>query len=462
MPAASEKTYYIETFGCQMNVHDSEKIRGMLSMRGYQQTVSPDEASLVLYNTCSIRDKAEQKVFHRLDTLKRRSKGKKIGVLGCVAQHNGEDIFKAAPHVDLVCGSASYNQLPQLLDRLDAGEKRVTGLNLDTDETYDLPAADRDNPYSAFITIIEGCNKNCSYCVVPFTRGPERSRTSASVLEEAARVVESGTADITLLGQTVNSYRDPSEAGWSFAQLLSAIGEIDGIRRVRFTTSHPQDFTPDIVEAIGSNEKLCDWIHLPVQSGSTRLLSRMRRTYSRDQYLGVIEMIKAAPRPIALSTDIIVGFPGETQQDFEDTLSLLQEVEFDSLFAFKYSARRGTDSMDYDDHVPEVVQKERLAILQELQRRIQRKHNEARLGMHENALVERFRDKFQQWVGRTTQNRVLNFDDPNGIALDENLLGSYCTVRVTKAGPHALIGELVSVDHRPAVRQPRPALRVLQ
>lgn len=462
MPAASEKTYYLETFGCQMNVHDSEKIRGMLSMRGYQQTASPDEASLVLYNTCSIRDKAEQKVFHRLDTLKRRSKGKKIGVLGCVAQHNGEDIFEAAPHVDLVCGSASYNQLPQLLDRLDAGEKRVTGLDLDTDETYDLPAAERDNPYSAFLTIIEGCNKNCSYCVVPFTRGPERSRTSVSVLEEAARIVERGTADITLLGQTVNSYRDPSEAGWSFARLLSAIGEIDGIRRVRFTTSHPQDFTPDIVEAIGSNEKLCDWIHLPVQSGSTRLLSRMRRTYSRDQYLGVIEMIKAAPRPIALSTDIIVGFPGETQQDFEDTLSLLQEVEFASLFAFKYSARRGTDSMDYDDHVPEVVQKERLAILQELQRRIQRKHNEARLGMHENALVERFRDKFQQWVGRTTQNRVLNFDDPNGIAQDENLLGSYCTVHVTKAGPNSLIGELVSVDQRPAGRHPQPALRVLQ
>jgi tRNA-2-methylthio-N6-dimethylallyladenosine synthase len=462
MPAAFEKTYYIETFGCQMNVHDSEKIRGMLSMRGYQQTASLDEASLVLYNTCSIRDKAEQKVFHRLDTLKRRSKGKKIGVLGCVAQHNGEDIFEAAPHVDLVCGSASYNQLPQLLDRLDAGEKRVTGLDLDTDETYDLPAAERDNPYSAFITIIEGCNKNCSYCVVPFTRGPERSRTSTSVLEEAARIVERGTADITLLGQTVNSYRDPSEAGWSFARLLSAIGKIDGVRRVRFTTSHPQDFTPDIVEAIDSNERLCDWIHLPVQSGSTRLLSKMRRTYSRDQYLKVIEMIKAAPRPIALSTDIIVGFPGETQQDFEDTLSLLQEVEFDSLFAFKYSARRGTDSMDYDDHVPDLVQKERLVILQELQRRIQRKHNEARLGIHENALVERFRDKFQQWVGRTTQNRVLNFDDPNGIALDENLLGAYCTVHVTKAGPNALIGELVSVDQRPAGRRPKPTLRVLQ
>src|SRR5690606_36384071 len=195
-----DKTYYIETFGCQMNVPDSENVRGMLALRGYEQRESADDASLILYNTCSIRDKAEQKVFHRLDLWKRDAKGKKIGVLGCVAQHNGEAIFEAAPHVILICGSASYNQLPQLLDRLDAGEKRVTGLNLETDETFDLPVAERDNPYSAFLTIIEGCNKNCSYCVVPFTRGPERSRSSASVMEEAARISAGGIADITLLG----------------------------------------------------------------------------------------------------------------------------------------------------------------------------------------------------------------------------------------------------------------------
>ena len=458
----ADKTYYIETFGCQMNVHDSEKVRGMLAMRGYEQKESADDASLILYNTCSIRDKAEQKVFHRLDLWKRDAKGKKIGVLGCVAQHNGEAIFEAAPHVDLVCGSASYNQLPQLLDRLDAGERRITGLNLDTDETFDLPVAERDNPHSAFLTIIEGCNKNCSYCVVPFTRGPERSRSSASVMEEAARIVAGGIADITLLGQTVNSYRDPSPAGWTFARLLAAIGEMDGVRRVRFTTSHPQDFTRDIVEAIESNQRLCDWIHLPVQSGSSRLLAGMRRTYSRDQYLRVIDMIKAANRQIALSTDIIVGFPGETQQDFEDTLSLLQEVEYASLFAFKYSPRKGTESMDYADHVPEEEKKERLAILQNLQQRIQRKHTESRVGMDEDALVEGYRDKFQQWIGRTTQNRVLNFDDPRGIAGDQDLRGAYCNVRVTKAGPNGLIGELVSVAHRPLAARSAPALHVLQ
>jgi tRNA-2-methylthio-N6-dimethylallyladenosine synthase len=243
---------------------------------------------------------------------------------------------------------------------------------------------------------------------------------------------------------------------------MSAIGEMDGVRRVRFTTSHPQDFTRDIVEAIESNEKLCDWIHLPVQSGSSRLLAAMRRTYTRDQYLRVIEMIKASKRQIALSTDIIVGFPGETQQDFEDTLSLLEEVEYASLFAFKYSPRKGTDSMDYADHVPEEEKKERLAILQNMQQRIQRKHNDARIGMTEDALVEGYRDKFQQWIGRTTQNRVLNFDDPRGIAADQDLRGAYCDVRVTKAGPNGLIGELVSVVHRPSAAPTAPALHVLQ
>lgn len=462
MSSTAEKTYFIETFGCQMNVHDSEKVRGMLATRGYAQTGSPEDASLVLYNTCSIRDKAEQKVFHRLDKLKRSSKGKTIAVLGCVAQHNGEDIFEAAPHVDLVCGSASYNQLPQLLDRVDAGEKRVTGLELDTNETYDLPAAERDNPHSAFLTIIEGCNKSCSYCVVPFTRGPERSRTSASVLEEARSIVAKGISDINLLGQTVNSYDDPSDAGLSFAQLLSAVGDVDGVRRVRFTTSHPRDFTADIVDAIGANDALCDWIHLPVQSGSTRLLSKMRRTYTREHYLNVIEMIKACKRPIALSTDIIVGFPGETQQDFEDTLSLLETVEYASFFAFKYSARKGTDSMDYADHIPEPVQKERLAALQQMQWRIQQKLNDERVGMQEEALVEGFREKYQQWIGRTTQNRVLNFSDPDGLAAGGDLRGTYCTVRVVKASPNSLIGELVSIDHRPAAPTVERSLRVLQ
>ncbi len=454
--ATAQKTYYIETFGCQMNVHDSEKVRGVLATREFRQVHSPEEADLILYNTCSIRDKAEQKVFSRLGNIKNRVAGKKIGVLGCVAQHNGNEIFDAAPHVDLVCGSASYNQLPQLLDRLDAGETRVTGLSLETDETFDQPQAQRDNPYSAYITIIEGCDKNCSYCVVPFTRGPERSRSSASVMEEARRIVANGAAEIMLLGQTVNSYRDPSGAGWNFARLLREVGELDGVRRVRFTTSHPRDFTPDIVDAIADNERLCDWVHLPVQSGSTKVLSGMRRTYTREQYMAVIDTIKSAKREIALSTDLIVGFPGETDEDFEQTLSLIDEVEYASLFSFKYSPRRGTDSMDYADHVSEEVKSRRLAALQDRQRRVQIPKNAARIGMTEEALVEGYREKSRQWIGRTTQNRVLNFADPRGLAAGD-LRGAYCAVRVTAAGPHSLVGELTAVTRS----APAPQLRVL-
>ena len=442
------KTFYIETFGCQMNVHDSEKVRGMLEARGYSQVPSPDEAGMLLYNTCSIRDKAEQKVFSRLGGVKRRAGGKTIGVLGCVAQHNGEDIFDHAPHVDFVCGSASYNALPSILDRVEAGESRVTGLALDTDETFDVPFVERDRPYSAYITIIEGCNKECTYCVVPFTRGPERSRASESVMREARDLEARGYTEITLLGQTVNSYRDSSPAGWSFARLLDEIGRLPRIRRVRFTTSHPADFTPDIVEAIDRNEALCDWVHLPVQSGSTEVLQGMQRTYSRDQYLRCIEMLKGAARTIELSTDIIVGFPGETEQDFEQTLSLLDEVQYASVFSFKYSPRRGTAAADMPQ-VPETEKSRRLMVLQERQRRIQLRRNTALIGGVQEALVEGRKERFDQWVGRTTQNRVLNFTDPLNLAGERDLRGNYCQVRVTASGPNSLVGELAQAESQP-------------
>src|SRR6476469_1784563 len=233
------KTFYIETFGCQMNAHDSEKVIGTLEHEGYTQVSDEAEAGLILYNTCSIRDKAEQKVFHRLNEYKKlQGKGKVFGVLGCVAQQEGEHIFERAPHVSLVAGSASYTKLPEMLVQLESGNRRVTGLQLDTDETFDTPYTRRDNPHRAYITIIEGCDKSCAYCVVPFTRGPERSRTSDSVMAEARRLAEQGYSEIQLLGQNVNSYRDPSPAGWDFAMLLSRVGQVPGIRRVRFTTSH--------------------------------------------------------------------------------------------------------------------------------------------------------------------------------------------------------------------------------
>ena len=307
------KTFYIETFGCQMNAHDSEKVVGTLVSQGYTQVPTPDDAELVFYNTCSIRDKAEQKVFHRLDQFKRDGKGKTFAVLGCVAQQEGEKIFEKAPHVSMVCGSASYNQLPQMLVQLEAGNRRVTGLSLDTEETFDTPMTRRDNPHRAYITIIEGCDKKCAYCVVPFTRGPERSRTSASVIAEAGQLSAMGYSEIQLLGQNVNSYRDPSAAGWDFAKLLDEVGRVEGIRRVRFTTSHPRDFVKPIVDAIESNLALCNHVHLPVQSGSTRMLDAMQRLYTRDQYMQRIAWMKNSRRPIAITSDIIVGFPGETE-----------------------------------------------------------------------------------------------------------------------------------------------------
>ena len=310
------KTFYIETFGCQMNAHDSEKVVGTLLSQGYTQVDEPEDAELVLYNTCSIRDKAEQKVFHRLQQFKREAgKGRVFGVLGCVAQQEGEKIFERAPHVSLVAGSASYTSCREMLVQLEAGNRRVTGLSLDTTETFDTPFTRRDNPHRAYITIIEGCDKSCAYCVVPFTRGPERSRTSESVLRETTAGA-SGYTEIQLLGQNVNSYRDPSPAGWDFAQLLGGAGEIPGIRRVRFTTSHPRDFVKDIVDAIDHNPALCNHVHLPVQSGSSAILTRMQRLYTRDDYMRRIEWMKQAERDIAITTDIIVGFPGETEKRF--------------------------------------------------------------------------------------------------------------------------------------------------
>src|SRR3982750_3022079 len=274
-------TFYIETFGCQMNAHDSEKVVGTLLQQGYTQVDTPERAELVLYNTCSIRDKAEQKVFHRLQQFKRNAgKDKIFGVLGCVAQQEGERIFERAPHVNLVAGSASYTKLPEMLVQLEAGQRRVTGLSLDTEETFDTPFTRRDNPHRAYITIIEGCDKACAYCVVPFTRGPERSRISESVMREARSLTELGYTEVQLLGQNVNSYRDPSPEGWNFAQLLARTGQIPGMRRVRFTTSHPRDFTKEIIDAIDAAPVLCNHVPLPVQSGSTNVLSRMQRLYS--------------------------------------------------------------------------------------------------------------------------------------------------------------------------------------
>ncbi|MBS1827820.1 MAG: tRNA (N6-isopentenyl adenosine(37)-C2)-methylthiotransferase MiaB [Acidobacteria bacterium] len=435
------KKFYIETFGCQMNAHDSEKVIGTLIDKGYGQVESPEEADLVLYNTCSIRDKAEQKVFNRLQEFKRKNKGKTFGVLGCVAQQEGERIFEKAPHVSLVCGSASYNHLPQLLVQLETGNRRVTGLSLDTEDTFETPMTRRDNPHRAYITIIEGCDKACAYCVVPYTRGPERSRTSESVLRETRELAELGYSEIQLLGQNVNSYRDPSPAALTFAQLLDAVGRVDGIRRVRFTTSHPRDFGKDIIDAMDANPNLCNQVHLPVQSGSNNVLAAMQRLYTREDYMRRIEWMKNSHRNIAISTDIIVGFPGESERDFEQTLALLDEVEYDSIFSFKYSQRPNTPALKLDDHIPDGEKGRRLTILQEKQRTIQLRRNADYIGHVEEVMVEGFNKATGQWIGRTTQHKTLNFTTPQ--PTEESLTGRYLSVRVLRAGPNSLVGEAV-------------------
>jgi len=505
-----QKTFYLETFGCQMNVHDSEKVVGTLVRQGYRQVETVEQADLILYNTCSIRDKAEQKVFHRLaDYKKLAAEGKRFGVLGCVAQQEGQKIFERAPHVSLVCGSASYRKLPEMLVRLEAiqdiashpsrkergldgapgeipravGEStalrydaefiachpsktakggaaavgvardsglgtrdlvRITGLDdRQTDQCFETEFTARNNPHRGYITIIEGCDKFCAYCVVPFTRGKERSRTSDSVLAEARQMADLGYSEIQLLGQNVNSYKDPAgdlRKKRSFAELLAAVGEVPGIKRVRFTTSHPRDFGRDIVEAIDAVPTLCDHVHLPVQSGSTRVLKAMQRLYTRDQYLERIAWMRAARRDIAITTDVIVGFPGETEAEFGETLSLLDEIGFDGIFSFKYSPRPNTPALSLEDAIPDKEKARRLAVLMEEQKEIQIAKHSSLLGSTCEVMVEGDNPARKQWAGRTSQNKIVNFTAPASGNLQA---GAYAKVLLTASFPNSLAGDLV-------------------
>jgi len=483
-PQKPRKTFYLETFGCQMNVHDSEKVVGTLVQEGYRQVETVEQADLVLYNTCSIRDKAEQKVFNRLNDYKKyRKQGKTFGVLGCVAQQEGEKIFERAPYVSLVCGSASYRKLPEMLAQLEAasvgtreiprpaGENaglrddasvvatagksgsrkpeaeslvRITGLDdRETDACFETEFTARTNPHRGYITIIEGCDKFCAYCVVPYTRGKERSRTSQSVLAEARQMADLGYTEIQLLGQNVNSYKDPEgnpAAKRTFAELLAAVGEVPGIRRVRFTTSHPRDFGRDIVDAIDAVPTLCDHVHLPVQSGSTRVLDAMQRLYTREQYLERIAWMKAAKREISITTDVIVGFPGETEADFAATLDLLEEVGYDAVFAFKYSPRPNTPSLKLDDAIPDEEKARRLEVLMAKQREIQTASYKRYIGTRCEVMVEGKNEARAQWIGRTTHNKTLNF---TATSIANPKAGSYAPVLVTGSFPNSLLGELV-------------------
>ena len=441
MSAAPQKTFYLETFGCQMNVHDSEKVIGTLVHEGYRQVQTVEEAGLVLYNTCSIRDKAEQKVFNRLSDYKKYQKqGKKFAVLGCVAQQEGKKIFDRAPYVSMVCGSASYKNLPQMLVQIEAGNQRVTGLDdRETEDCFETEFTARTNPHRGYITIIEGCDKFCAYCVVPFTRGKERSRTSDSVLAEARQMADLGYTEIQLLGQNVNSYKDPAGKR-TFAELLAAVGEVPGIRRVRFTTSHPRDFGRDIVDAIDAVPTLCDHVHLPVQSGSNKILDAMQRLYTREQYLERISWIKSAKRDISMTSDMIVGFPGETESDFADTLSLIDEVGYDSVFTFKYSPRPNTPSLKLEDAIPDEEKARRLEVLMTHQKETQILRSKNFTGQIYEVMVEGKNQARAQYIGRSSQNKTINFTAPDNANPEP---GTYAKVRITTAFPNSLLGELM-------------------
>ncbi|MCU0225217.1 MAG: tRNA (N6-isopentenyl adenosine(37)-C2)-methylthiotransferase MiaB [Acidobacteria bacterium] len=450
------RLYWIETWGCQMNEHDSEKLAGTLEGLGYEPAPSLGASDVVLLNTCAIREKAEDKVYNllaQLAPLKARRPGMVIGVCGCVAQMSGEGVRERAPLVDLVFGPRAASRLPELLARLQE-EKGVVDTTLYQDSLVAGAKAVRESQRAkAWVTVMEGCNKTCTYCVVPATRGRESSRPLDDLLAEVQELAAAGYRELEFLGQNVNAYRCPgTKAG--LADLLRAAGRVGGVRRLRFTTSHPLHLRSDIIRAMAEVPAVCDHLHLPVQSGSSKLLQSMRRGYDREKYLAKVGELRREVPGIALSTDVIVGFPGETEEDFQQTLSLVREVRFDQMFSFVFSARPGTVAALLADRTPLERKTERLIELQALQREIQLESNARQIGRVEEVLVESpSRRTAAEWAGRTTSNRVVNFHAPGARP------GEFVMVRITAAGANSLRGVLAGEDAVEARPMPeaRPA-----
>ncbi|MBN2241259.1 MAG: tRNA (N6-isopentenyl adenosine(37)-C2)-methylthiotransferase MiaB [Acidobacteria bacterium] len=433
------KKFYIETFGCQMNALDSEKIAGNLCCNAMEPAESPFEADVVLLNTCSVRDRAVQKVYARLGEFRRYKKMRGdvvVGVLGCMAQLEGEKILKRAPYVDIIAGPQKSHAIYALVERSrPSGGARI---DLRSDDESGPPIEDgptrRENPWRAGVTVSEGCSRSCTYCVVPKTRGKERIRSSRNILREIEKLAAEGYVEIMLLGQTVNSYLDREGGNVDFAELLWRAAQVEGIERIRFTSPHPSDFTRDLLDVMVSCPRVCNHIHLPVQSGSTKILRAMRRGYTREDYLEIVQKIVNAPRDISISTDIIVGFPGESERDFEDTLTLMETVRYDSAFSFKYSPRPNTEALDIDGAVPDEEKSRRLTVLQQRQREIQSRINQTYMGRILEVFVDGRARSRVSLTGRTGNNKIVNFDGP------ETLIGSFARVRITGFGPNSLKG----------------------
>ncbi len=439
------KKLYIQTYGCQMNQYDSDRIAQVMARRGYDQTDRIDSADVILLNTCSVRDKAEQKVYSALGSWKEFKsfrKGVIIGVCGCVAQQEGEKLLKRIPHLDLVFGTHNIHKLPEMVEQVEADHDRPVEIAFYRDPAYmeDVGGATHVRGVKAFVTIMQGCNKVCSFCIVPHVRGRELSRPSEKIIAEVESLVEKGVIEIMLLGQNVNSYGKLTSGELSFAELLGRLDAIDGLERIRFTTSHPQDLSPELTDAFVELSKLCEHLHLPVQSGSDTVLARMRRGYTRQGYLDRILRLRGRCPQVALSSDIIVGFPGETDTEFAETLELLELLEYDEVFSFAYSPRPQTVSAKlYADDIPQNIKKERLTRVQALQRDISLKKNRRCIGNFEEILVDGpSRLKNGQLMGRSRGNRIINVVGPI------DLVGRLVPVRITGATATSLIGEVLS------------------
>jgi tRNA-2-methylthio-N6-dimethylallyladenosine synthase len=438
------RKYLIETFGCQMNVHDSERMAGLLEQAGFESTDEAADADVVVINTCSVRERAEDKLYTRLGELRQLAADQGhdpiVAVAGCVAQQEGEAIFKRAPGVtDVIIGTQAIRRLPLLVEQ---ARERVSGaplldLNAYDDVTWPLGVTRRGDPVKAYVTIIEGCNEFCSFCVVPYTRGNERMRPLADILAEVREAAGSGHREVQLLGQIVNHYSAPDAPSCDFSGLLEAVHAVDGIERIRFASPHPRHVTPRFLETMARLPKICRHLHLPVQSGSTRVLDAMRRRYTRESYLDLVARIREALPDVALSTDIIVGFPGETEADFDDTLTLTAAVRYHSMFSFKYSARPNTLALKrLADDVSEEDKTRRIVALQALQREIQTALNERMVGQTVDVLVDAAsRRRETELSGRTSGNVVVNLPGPSG------WIGRTVPVRVERAGPHSVWGQ---------------------
>jgi len=428
------KRVYIETYGCQMNVADSELMFGVLGREGYVRADDPAEAEVMLVNTCAVRDNAEQRVIGRMGELQRHKRpGDVLGVVGCMAQRLGPALLARVPKVDLVVGPDAYRNLPELIGHAGQGCRTSDVEFRDWEHYEDVPPVREKSP-TAFVTVQRGCDYRCTFCIVPFTRGPERSRRLEDVVREVAALAAAGTTEVTLLGQTVNSYHDGTH---DFADLLQALGTVEGVRRLRFTSPYPTEFTDRVIDAMSTTAAVCEHVHLPVQSGSDAVLRRMLRRYTRARYLEVVAALRAAVPGITFSTDVIVGFPGETEAQFEETLSLVTEADFDDAYTFKYSVREGTPAVRLRDHVPDDVASARLERLIEAVRANTRRKNVSRVGQVHEVLVERPARRGDLMLGRTRTNQLVLLDLPPSAA------GEYHTCRLTGTTGSTFTGAVV-------------------